>query len=393
MATRELRQFMNPDGEVLSVALLSDGRRAISSALGVSVWDLQTGIPLSQLKGHTSIVTSVSPSPNGGYAISGGWDETIRLWDLNSYQEILKIKAHKFGVSNVMFSPDGRFALSGSDHLEHWAYRSSRPNLYTAAVNLPNFLPYSQDNFDQTMRLWDLSTGRQLKKWPIMICCRSLAWSPDGRFIACGEPNHVRIWETQTWKEIRRFSGAVKASGFTQTDIRSLVFSPDAQFLMTAGKDTKIHLWDVNTGNLVREFIGHDGGVNSVTYSRDGRYILSGSEDSTVILWNANTGMLLARYFGHNKRVNSVSFSPDMQYALSGSDDNTLRLWQLPDVNAHNYAEVPSTQFAQPQNPNTSYKTSAPLSTSSYPCPKCGQQLTYINQYQRWYCYSCQSYL
>jgi hypothetical protein len=28
----------------------------------------------------------------------------------------------------------------------------------------------------------------------------------------------------------------------------------------------------------------------------------------------------------------------------------------------------------------------------SYPCPTCGRPLTYVQQYNRWYCYSCQKY-
>ena len=53
--------------------------------------------------------------------------------------------------------------------------------------------------------------------------------------------------------------------------------------------------------------------------------------DHCVIqLWNLNNGEELRRFKGHQKFVLAVAFSPDGRYALSGSADQTLRLWRLP---------------------------------------------------------------
>ena len=81
--------------------------------------------------GHSRLVTSVAFSPDGRYALSGSWDETIRLWEVSTGREVRTLKGHSGWVTSVAFSPDGRYALSGS--------------------------------WDETIRLWEVSTGREVR--------------------------------------------------------------------------------------------------------------------------------------------------------------------------------------------------------------------------------------
>jgi F-box and WD-40 domain protein 1/11 len=55
--------------------------------------------------------------------------------------------------------------------------------------------------------------------------------------------------------------------------------------LVSASGDTRIKLWNVATGDLVREFVGHEKGLACVQY--DGKRIVSGSNDHTIRVWDA----------------------------------------------------------------------------------------------------------
>lgn len=70
---------------------------------------------------------------------------------------------------------------------------------------------------------------------------------------------------------------------------KSTAYSPDGKHIVTCG-GAGAFLWDVETGEVVREFIGHTSPVNSVVFSSDGTRVLTGSSDGTVRLWDVSTG-------------------------------------------------------------------------------------------------------
>jgi WD40 repeat protein len=80
-----LRRVEGHEGKVTSVAVLADGRRALSGSSDrtLRLWDLETGAELRILVGHRSSVFSVTVLPDGGRAVSGAMDG-MRLWDLET---------------------------------------------------------------------------------------------------------------------------------------------------------------------------------------------------------------------------------------------------------------------------------------------------------------------
>jgi len=66
-------------------------------------------------EGFPVFVPSVAISPDGGYALSGGTDGTVRLWDISSGTELKRLQAHtgSGGTFYVAFSRDGKYFLSG----------------------------------------------------------------------------------------------------------------------------------------------------------------------------------------------------------------------------------------------------------------------------------------
>ena len=72
---------------------------------------------------------------------------------------------------------------------------------------------------------------------------------------------------------------------------------------------------------------GHGHFVSDVVMSSDGMFALSGSWDSTLRLWDLNTCQTSRRFVGHTKDVLSVAFSADNRQIVSGSRDKTIKLW------------------------------------------------------------------
>ncbi|WP_322763234.1 pentapeptide repeat-containing protein, partial [Frankia sp. Cr2] len=175
---------------------------------------------------------------------------------------------------------------------------------------------------DGTVRLWETTTGRELRSLtghsgPVW----SVGFSPDGAILAsAGDDGTVRLWETTTGEQLRTLTG--------HTDrVWSVGFSPDGTILASAGDDGTVWLRETTTGRQLRFLTGHSGPVWSVGFSPDGVILASAGTDGTVRLWDTTTSRELRTLTGHTKWVRSVGFSPDGTILASAGDDSTVRLW------------------------------------------------------------------
>lgn len=207
------------------------------------------------------------------------------------------------------------------------SWRMTLPNHYHAdwirqAVFSPDGQTIATASDDQTARLWDVKTGKELCHFEghegrVL----SVAFSPDGKTMATGgEDKTIRLWNIETGQEIRQFIG--------HTDwVRSVVFSKNGKEILSVSNDRMAYLWNVETGQQIRQFKGHADRVLAVAFSPNGRNIATASGDKSVRLWDIETGKEIRRFTGHTDRVWAVAFSPDGKMIATGSGDKTVRLW------------------------------------------------------------------
>jgi mono/diheme cytochrome c family protein len=245
---------------------------------------------------------------------------------------------HSGPVVSLAFSPDGRRALSGSDDntLRLWDVSTGREirtlEGHTGAVLAVVFSPDGRSalsgSYDRTVRLWDLSSGRQLQRFDGHTeRVSSVAFSPDGRRGLSGSWDQtLSLWDLATGRELRRFGGHASY-------ISSVAFSPDGRSALSGGYDKTVRLWDLATGREVHRFEGqHTKEVYSVAFSPDGRRAVSGGNDQQVYLWDVGSGRVLRRLQGHTRAVVHVGFTADGRRVLSGSSqyqaaEKALRVW------------------------------------------------------------------
>ena len=72
-----------------------------------------------------------------------------------------------------------------------------------------------------------------------------------------------------------------------QAPIYSLTFSHDGKYLISAGDDTNILVWDLSNGQLLNEVRSHSKTIYSLALSCDGSVLASGGLDSTIKVWES----------------------------------------------------------------------------------------------------------
>jgi WD40 repeat protein len=289
---------------VRSVAISPDSRLVACGFLyeGIKVWEVDSGVPLRTLRGHSASVNSIAFSPDSQFLVSGSRDRTIKLWDVYAGHEILTLESRDCGeIRAVTYSPDGLWLASGST--------------------------------DSIVRVWRVITGQEVQpmeghEGPVT----SVAFSPDGQYIASGSLDRtIKLWDVESGRALKTFEGHTAG-------VDSVAYSPDGTRLVSGGEDKMVKVWDIDSTREIRTLTGHINDVTSVAFSPNGELAAGGSLGQTIRIWNLSTGKLIKTLWFSEISWHPVAFSPKGQWMALASRD--VQLWLKALLTEEEYAEV-----------------------------------------------------
>jgi RNA polymerase sigma factor (sigma-70 family) len=345
----------------LTTTFSKDGKHiAVGIGTVVRQWEVATGKEVGLAAGHGASVVSLALSADGKTVATRGADRTVRVWGSTGKELTLFSIA---GGIHAAFSADGRFLAQGNGaDLILWDVQAAKKvNEWKAPDKGLVGFAFSENgkivatrHGNQTIRLWDSQTGKELRHIADSVVNLgganaptggvgdtsdlALLFAPDAAILAAlpqGGPNGVyapgravpkdnaiHIYDVSAGKLVRRFDDA-------KSFIVGAAYSTDLRTIATANSNGTISLWEVATGKERFQF-KTETMIHALAWSADGKFLVGTGYDGIVRFWDAVSGKELAQRKGHQSGVTSIALSRDGRTLVSGSADTTALVWEVP---------------------------------------------------------------
>ncbi len=244
------------------------------------------------------------------------------------------LKGHSDLVNGVVVTPDGKSAVSASQDqtLKVWDLETGRvlrtleghsDSVFCVAVTPDGKWAVSASR-DATLKVWDLENGGALRTLEgHSSYVNGVAVTPDGkRAVSASEDHTLKVWDLETGRALRTLEGH-------SAHVEGVAVTPDGKRAVSASGDGMLKVWDLEIGLALRTLEGHSDWVYGVAVTPDGKRSISASGDKTLKVWDLETGLALRTLEGHSDWVHGVAVTPDGKRAVSASWDHTLKVWDV----------------------------------------------------------------
>lgn len=333
----------------------------------INGWNYETRDKVCSLNGHMTKVTSLSFSADGKHLVSGSRDKVLILWDLSTYQQIRVVPVFET-IESVIVLPN--------------------------SIKLPNSLKLADDKIyaasageNGVIKIWEMNTARLVYEQENSLVSKAneseglaitqmLYNKKVSQFAVVSADHNIMIHNSSTFyctKQFIGFSAEILDAVFAGKKDRYLAVATNSadikvydtldmnckivkghtdivlslaslrNFLLSAGKDNTIRLWEINPSDFSIRCIGigtkHTKAVGSVAFGKiSHKTFASVSQDTCIKVWTLPKDLdpnetinlnCVATEIAHKEDVNCITISPNDKMIATTSQDKTAKLWSL----------------------------------------------------------------
>jgi WD40 repeat protein len=299
------------DAEVRGCAWVPDGRRLVSASADgtLRIWDLEAGRALVTLAGHEHRVLACAVTQDGQRIVSASSDRRLRIWDAQSGETQAILAGHGHEVRDCAVTPDGRCVVSVSKDgsLRIWSLQTGEAlatlqgshGCLTSCAMSPDGtrVVVSADGEGRRSSIflvWSLETRKIVATFRGHThLVKACVVTRDGRHvISAAMDQTVRVWELATGREVAKLQGA----RFGHTDlVLDFAVTPNGRHVINASWDGSLRVWSLNMAFTPAPATEATRAHSSITPTLDGQRIVSSPEKGALQVVNLDTGKVLAR--------------------------------------------------------------------------------------------------
>lgn len=221
----------------------------------------------------------------------------LLVWEWQSESYILKQQGHFDSMNSIVYSPDGQRIITTAD--------------------------------DGKIKVWDVNSGFCIVTFTehtsgVTAC--EFAKRGNVLFTASLDGS-VRAWDLIRYRNFRTFTAPTRLS------FSSLTVDPSGEVVCAGSIDSfDIHIWSIQTGQLLDQLSGHEGPVSSLSFAPNGGTLISGSWDHTVRVWNIFARTQTSEPLQLMADVLCVAFRPDSKQIAVTTLDGQLTFWSVSEA-------------------------------------------------------------
>jgi len=308
----------SPDGTQLAAAS-ADGP--------ITIFDTKDGEVQHPLAGHDDGTNCLAWQLGGKSLATGGQDGLVKLWDPVAGQHISSIKMDSAWVEHLAWRPKGETWLAATagrqllainpDGTERHTFADA-PKSISAVAWHPRGGCVAVSYFGGVC-LWDADSYVVQKEYPYNNGIQSLVWSPDARWLVSGNQDpsvHLWIPEEEIELQMSGYEGKVKELSFDHHSHR-----------LATGGGTECCLWDCSgAGPEGREpvMLPHQAKICAVAFQNAHGLLASASQDGVVQIWSPEREKPLRATVKMPATATKLCWSPDDQLLAIGSEQGIV---------------------------------------------------------------------
>lgn len=272
----------------------------------VRVWSAKDGRLVSLLPLAECQTTAMKFIPRSARLVVTGWTPgkgcLLSVWDAESRKSVMDFPNQTTEVLSIAISPDGRVLATGDaeGNLMTWDLAAGTKTRSLKQEHRIEAVAFSADgkrlatgDADKTIRLMDVSSLAVARTLKSQGYIEALDFSPDSKLLAAGtrEPG-LEVWNLADRAEGRPL---VAPGDYLDSNAGFVAFSPDGRFIACGGHGKDIAIFETATFKLHCEMRGHGHPATAIAFLPDGR-LISGASERTTRMWDPNQNKLLATW-------------------------------------------------------------------------------------------------
>ncbi|XP_050029840.1 p21-activated protein kinase-interacting protein 1-like [Dermacentor andersoni] len=241
---------------------------------------------------HSHLGSVRCVAAGGKFVASGSVDETIRLFNMRSRSEMGSLMQHEGTINSLQFYKSSHL-FSASDDMTvciwctgSWqclkTLRGHKAEVLSLAVHPSGKLLLSVSK-DKTLRTWNLVKGRNAYITNIKAVAEFVQWSPDGAYFVVGVGNALDVYSTEKAGKVHSidFGKRVGAAAFVSDDV-----------VMLSGEGGNVEVHNVRRKCVYQMFAAHANRVKAMQIVKvppdDATFLVTAGSDGSVRVWNVD---------------------------------------------------------------------------------------------------------